>query len=229
MAAQDTQPKFIREGGVWSGICLDLARAIEYIDPGIRFKPLTAFFPLSHIEAQLESGDLDVACALARTAKRADHLDVIDIPLYHTFGRLAVRADDPVDVRSFNDLRALGERAIVLAAQGTIQSDLLLAHGLRVDATASRTASNLRKLVEGRGRFLFHNDFALRSMIVRERLEGRVRILPALFDLPGVDSGRYFMISRKAPPELRWRLQVALSTLDKSGELARVFESYRPR
>ena len=57
----------------------------------------------------------------------------------------------------------------------------------------------------------------------------RVRVLPNLFDFPELDSGRYMMVSRKVAPEAREHLRSALEILQRSGELARIFESFRLR
>ena len=229
VAAQDTPPKFLREGDSLGGICVEIMRAIEYVDPALHFLTPGGFVSLAKIESGLESGALDVGCALARTPKRAARFEIIDIPLYHTFARLAVRRDDSVEVRSFSDLRRLGDAGVVLTEPASMHYDVLVAHGVRVDASARRPSDNVQKLLEGRGRFLFHNDFALHDQIRRHNLENRVRVLPVLFDLPEVDSGRYFMVSRKVSPELLQHLQSALMVLHKSGELARIFESFRLR
>ena len=227
MAAQDSAPKFIKEGEAWRGICVDIMRAIEYVDPEIRFQPLAGFQTLPKIEAALESGGVDVGCALARTPQRALRFHVVDIPLYHTFGRLAVRASDPVELRSFTDLRHQGGG--VLSVRGTIHSQILLARGMPLDESPERVTDALRRLIEGRGRFVFHNDFALRESIARARLGDRVRVLPNLFDFPELDSGRYMMVSRKVTPEAREHLRSALEILQRSVELARIFESFRLR
>lgn len=229
MAVQDTAPKFIRTGDAWGGICVDLMRAIEFVDAQLHFMPLGSPMPLSRIESQLELGSVDVSCALARTPKRSERFDIIDIPLYFTFGRLAARSDDPVMVSSFDDLRRLGGTGGVLVVEGSIHRDVLSAQEVRFNATPQRASDGLRKLLDGSGRLFFHNDFALWERIRRDGLEQRVRILPVRFDIPGVDSGRYFMVSKKAAPELRQRLQAALTILQNSGELARIFESFRPR
>ena len=227
VAPQDSAPKFVKQGEVWRGICVDIMRAIEYVDPEVRFLPLDEFMTLPRIEAALESGGVDVGCALARTPQRVERFHIVDVPLYHAFARLAVRANDPVELRSFSDLRHMGGK--VLSVRGTIHSQILLARGMPVDQSSERVADSLRRLVEGKGRFVFHNDFALRDSLSRTQLDERVRVLPNLFDFPEMDSARYMMVSRRAAPEVREHLRVALETLQRSGELARIFESFKLR
>ena len=117
----------------------------------------------------------------------------------------------------------------MLSVRGTIHSQILLARGMPVDQSSERVADSLRRLVEGKGRFVFHNDFALRDSLSRTQLDERVRVLPNLFDFPEMDSARYMMVSRRAAPEVREHLRVALEALQRSGELARIFESFKLR
>ena len=111
----------------------------------------------------------------------------------------------------------------------SVYREILLARGMPLDESPERVTDALRRLIEGRGRFVFHNDFALRESIARARLGDRVRVLPNLFDFPELDSGRYMMVSRKVTPEAREHLRSALEILQRSGELARIFESFRLR
>lgn len=227
LAVQDSPPKFVKQGERWSGICVDIIRAIEYVAPELRFAPLGVSHSLSQIEAGLERGTLDVACALARTDKREERFTVIDTPLYHTFFRVAVRHNDPVDVQSLAALRRLSREHPVIVEAGSVQHEALVAQGVRVNASGLRTSENLRRLMAGEGRFLLHNDFALQKRVQRYQLDAGIRILPLRFDLPTTDSGRYFMVSKKAAPELAEKLQRVLASLYRSGELDRIFESFR--
>ncbi len=227
LAVQDSPPKFFRQGERWSGICVDIMRAIEYVAPELRFAPLGVSQSLKQIESGLERGTLDVACGLARTEKRDERFTVIDTPLYHTFFRVAVRHDDPVDVQSLAALRRLSQESPVMVEAGSVQQEALVALGVRVSSSGLRPSENLRRLMAGEGRFLLHNDFALQKRVQRHHLEGGIRILPFRLDLATTDSGRYFVVSKKAAPELAVQLERALAGLHRSGELDRIFESFR--
>lgn len=225
-AAQDSQPKFIKDGAAITGLCIDIFKALERTDPDLKFAPLSGFTPLPRTEAQLLEGSLDVICGLAGTKDRKEKFDVIDTPIYTTHLTLAVRKDDPTDVKGFDDIRKLGPDAIVLTVTQTVQAELAAAQpGLKVDSAAKDTSQNLQKLVAGRGRFILHNDFALVDEIRRDNLGDKVKLLPVQL----TTEGRFFIVSKKAPAGLKDKLAAALDKLSKSGELAKIFQPYKPK
>jgi len=226
-AAQDSQPKFINSGKAITGLCIDIFKAVERVEPELKFGELTGFVPLPRIEAMLQDGSLDAFCGLAKTDKRMAEFDFIDVPLYNTHVVLAARADEKADVRNFDDLRKLGADAIILVVDKTVQAEMLAAQpGLRVDAGGKDTSINLQKLITGRGRFILQNDFALADEIKRDKLGDKVKILPAKFDKEGAE--RYMVVSRKAAPQIKEKLRAALDKLNRSGELGKLFRPYAP-
>ena len=225
-AAQDSQPKFIKNGTTISGLCIDIFKAIEHTDPELKFAPLSGFTPLPRTESQLLEGTLDVICGLAGTKDRKEKFDIIDIPIYTTHLTLAARKDETADVKSFEDIRKLGPDAVVLTVTQTMQADLAAAQpGLRVDSAAKDTSQNLQKLVANRGRFILHNDFALVDEIKRDNMGDKVKLLPVQLST----EGRFFIVSKKAPAGLKDKLTSALDKLSKSGELAKIFQPYKPK
>src|SRR5689334_18894195 len=120
-AAQDSQPKFIKEGSAITGLCIDIFKALERTDPDLKFSALTSFTPLPRTESQLAEGTLDVICGLASTKERKEKFDVIDIPVYTTHLTLAARKDEAADIKTFDDIRKLGPEAVVLTVTQTVQ------------------------------------------------------------------------------------------------------------
>ncbi|PHV13037.1 substrate-binding periplasmic protein [Chitinimonas sp. BJB300] len=227
-AAQDSQPKFIKDGETITGLCVDVFKAIERVDPELKFSELRDFMPLPRIEAWLEEGKLDAFCGLAKTDKRKAKLDFIETPIYATQSVLAARIDDKVDIKGFDDLAKLGDDGVVLVVNGTVHVDILAAHpSIKFDAGAKDTSTNLNKLIAGRGRFVFQNDFALADEIKRDHFVGKIKILPTQFELEGTE--RYFVVSKKATPGINDKLRAAVEKLSKSGELARIFLAYKPK
>ncbi|MGQ5522692.1 substrate-binding periplasmic protein [Chitinimonas sp. PSY-7] len=203
-------------------------KAIERVDPELKFSELHDFMPLPRIEAWLEEGKLDAFCGLAKTDKRKAALDFVETPIYSTYSVLAARADDKIEIKSFDDLVKLGDDGIVLAVTGTVHVDILAAHkGIKVDAGAKDTSTNLNKLIAGRGRFVFHNDFALADEIKRDHFSGKIKILPVRFEAEGTE--RFFVVSRRATPGVNEKLRSAMEKLSKSGELAKIFQTYKPK
>jgi glutamate/aspartate transport system substrate-binding protein len=225
-AAQDSQPKFIKEGTAITGLCIDLIKAIERTDADLKFPALTGFMPLPRIEASMLEGTLDASCGLAASKERKEKFDVIDISLYTTHLVLAARKDEKADPKTFDEIKNLGDDAIVLTVTQTGQAALAGAQsGLKVDSAAKDTSQNLQKLIINRGRFILHNDFALVDEIKRDGLGDKVKLLSGTF----ATEGRYFIVSKKASPVLKEKLTAALEKLSKSGELAKIFTPYKPK
>jgi polar amino acid transport system substrate-binding protein len=224
-AAQDSQPKFLKDAKGFSGLCVDIFRAIERADPELNFSFQKEFVPLPRIEDRLVKGALDAFCGLAKTASRQSKLDFIELPLYMTSSVLAARSDEKSDPQSFDELRKLGADAVVMVVSQTVHAEVLGAQpGIKMDASAWDTSTNLQKLLAGRGRFVYHNDFALADEIERDKLGGKVKILSGRF----ASEGRFMVVSKAAPPKIKQKLTAALEKLSKSGELARVFQAYKP-
>jgi glutamate/aspartate transport system substrate-binding protein len=225
-AAQDSQPKFIKEGNAITGLCIDLFKAIERTDADLKFPVLTSFMPLPRIEASMLEGNLDVSCGLAANKDRKEKFDVIDTTLYTTHLVLAARKDEKADPKTFDEIKKLGDDAVVLTVTQTEQATLASAQsGLKVDSAAKDTSQNLQKLVSNRGRFILHNDFALVDEIKRDGVGDKVKLLSGTF----ATEGRYFIVSKKAPPALKEKLAAALEKLSKSGELIKIFAPYKPK
>lgn len=209
-----------------SGLCIDIFRAIEKVEPDLKFAELKDFTPLPRIEASMLEGDMDAFCGLAKTAARQAQFDFIDTPLYTTHSVLAARVDEKADIKTFDDIRKLGDDAIVMVVTKTVHAEVLAAQtGIKVDSGAKDTSVNLKKLLEGRGRFVYHNDFALVDEIKRDNLGDKIKLLPAQF----ATEGRYMVVSKKALPATRQKLTAAIEKLGKSGELAKIFQTYKPR
>lgn len=225
-AAQDSQPKFVKDSNGVSGLCVDIFKAIERTDPELKFSQLKDFVPLPRIEDGLVNGTLDAFCGLAKTASRQTKFDFIETPLYMTHSVLAARSDEKSDPQNFDDLRKLGPDAMVMVVTQTVHAEVLAAQpGLKVDAGAKDTSLNLQKLIAGRGRFVYHNDFALVDEIQRDKLGDKVKILSGSF----ASEGRYLVLSKLAAPGIKQKLTAALEKLGKSGELAKIFQTYKPK
>jgi polar amino acid transport system substrate-binding protein len=72
MAQEGTEPKYIPAGiGRVVGMCVDLYRAIERIDPSLRFQGDQQWTPALQALSQLASHEHDALCAVQRTDQRA--------------------------------------------------------------------------------------------------------------------------------------------------------------
>lgn len=223
-ASQDSQPKYIASGKAMNGVCPAIWRAITRLEPQLAVEVPVAYTPLARIEMQIERGEIDAFCGLAKTTTRLKHMEFLLPPVYATNSVLAARIDDTQVIESWDDLRRVN--ATVLVNANSIHAKTLSEFtGLSVDDSAQTTSQNLRKLVAGRGRFVLHSEFSLTSAIQRDELGSKVKVLPT----PLFIEARYIVVSRHADPVIKSRVSAALRAMQKSGELARIYAQYLPR
>jgi polar amino acid transport system substrate-binding protein len=216
--------KFNLGGDGPPGFCVDYIHALQRTDPGLQFSGLDEALPLTRIESDLAAERIDLFFGLLKTRDRLARLRFVDVPaLYNVRHQVAVRADDAVDVRSFDDIRALGAHGVILATRATGYPSFLAEQpGLVVDDGAMDNARNMRKLLSGRGRFFYQSDATLRLVIELEGLQGRVRILPTVFH---ADSQLLAHAPSVAPERLA-RVVAAMRAIELNGMAARLRAAY---
>src|SRR4051812_7351279 len=64
------------------GLCIDIMRGIERVEPDLRFVGDQNWQPLMRIEAGVQGGQLDAACGLLKTPARLEKMDFIEAPLF---------------------------------------------------------------------------------------------------------------------------------------------------
>ena len=230
-AQEGSSPKFvaIQVNGkpAVGGLCVDIMRAVERIEPDIRFVGDQEWMPLIRVESRLVHGQADAVCGIIRTPEREAVHDFIDTPLFPVEYLLTVRANDPVQVRDWADVRALGEQGVVLSLHGFagILSHMRSVGGLRIDAGGRDTKVNLEKLLAGRGRFFIHRSPGVYGDIARSGLQDKVRVLPAVMYAEVF----YLMVARSMPQDVKDKINHALARLAGNGELARITRLWSER
>lgn len=107
-AQEGTEPKFIAAGkDRIGGLCIDIMRAIEQADPGLRFAGDQRWKPLIRAYSELESGLEDVQCAVQRTAEREKRFNFIGPALYTIDYHFLARANDLLTIHTWDDVRKL--------------------------------------------------------------------------------------------------------------------------
>lgn len=227
-AAQEaTVPKFVvqKQDGkaIVGGLCVDIMRAIERVEPDLKFTGSQIWQPLARVEAGVATGSLDTACALLRNRPRESKFIYVDPPLFSVNYHLVVRADDEAQVANWDDVRKLGERGVVLVINGFgMIKRLEELGGLRIDSGATDSKSNLDKLLAGRGRFYMHRSPGVKAEIRLAGVQDKVKLLPAV-----VHTEKFYMVMAKtAPAEVVEKMRKAISQLDRSGELVKLFEKW---
>jgi glutamate/aspartate transport system substrate-binding protein len=218
VASQEAQvPKWVHLPDRVTGICPDIMNSVERIEPRLHFTGYRQGRSLPGIEAGLESGSLDAACALVESPRRRAIAVKAGKSVYLTRHLLAARAGDPAVVRDVQDLVRMG--ALVTSQRGSVFTDQLKAAGVQVDDATDDNDVNLRKMLGGHGRFAYMNELTLQHYLHSEGLGARVRVLAVVLGAQPA----YFWVSRKADPALAGLLGAALGRLRTDGELDRIF------
>lgn len=227
-AAQEaTVPKFIaqKQDGKTTvgGLCVDIMRAIERVEPDLKFSGDQVWQPLVRAEAGVATGNLDAACAFLRNRTRESKFVYVDPPLFSVNYHLVARTGDDVQIANWDDVRKLGEQGVVLVINGFgMIKRLEELGGLRIDSGATDSKSNLDKLLAGRGRFYMHRSPGVKTEIRLAGVQDKVKLLPAV-----VHTEKFYMVMAKTvPAEVVEKMRKAISQLDRSGELAKLFEKW---
>ena len=227
-AAQETaEPKFVelKQGDktVISGLCIEIMKAIEHIEPQLKFNLDPQPQSLARLETGLAVGSLDAVCGLIRTKEREAKFTYVDPPLYRSTFLLAVRADDDVKINNWDDVRKLGEQGtiLIISGHGAIRK-LQAQGGLTIDSSAKDPRTNIQKLLGGRGRFFYHRSPGIQEEIRNAGATNKVKILPAVMD----SQSFYMTLSNTLPAETIGKVRKAIAHLASSGELNRLLDKW---
>lgn len=222
-AAQDSAPKYFLENNNMKGLCIDIMEAIEKIDPKIKFKGQNRFIPFKRIKKMLKTGELDLFFGFVKNVSREKEYVFIEPALYNVNHVVAVRSDDDVDVKSFEDIRKLGANGAILTTFGTSTRRYLEKQGgLIIDDGSKTVISNLKKLLRKRGRFFYYHNLGLVTSIRNINLENKIKILPTSFR----EYSQYVAFSKKVPADTIAKVKVALEKLALNGKLELIFKKY---
>lgn len=217
------EPYYFRQGEDWAGVCVDILRALQTINARRQFVLPTLAMPIRRVESEFVAGRFDLICGARKTESRlAAGMQYLRLPVHMAGNRLAVRADDTVQVRNWDDVRKLEKQGTVLMVQGNAESQRLAREGVLVDASSPSGEQNIRKLLAGRGRFFFARDSYFRSVAPKLKEYTQIRLLPVMLDVSGI----YIMLSPQTPAATLEQLDQDFQKLVKSGELARILRSY---
>ena len=136
---------------------------------------------------------------------------------------LMARADDPIVINNWDDVRHLGPGTVVMANRGFASVQILAAvGGLTVDARAASPPINLQKLSAGRARLFLHRTPGLQAFLERSGAADKVRILPVVL----ASNQLYLALGKQVDRDTVARVQHALARLEKTGELERMLRRW---
>lgn len=203
------------------GICMEILRAVERVDPGLRFVGVESRAPLRRVERMLAQNEIDVFFCLLKSPERAQQWRYLPVPLYRIRHMVVQRIGAP-EITSLRDLVATGQQKPVLVTQGTLLAQTLArAHVVTGEAPSEREA--LQMLLLGRTDAVYGQDVNLLRNLRESGLSDRLRLSPTVFQ----EDVQYATVSRQLPAEIEQRLTLALQTLDRDGQLRAIADRYR--
>lgn len=223
LSQEGYEAKFLPSNTHKPGICIEIMRAIEKIDPDIKFVGVSELAPTSRIEEGLLYGDIDVFFGHLKTPERQAKYLYTAPHLYKVPMVLVARVGDAVQVNNWDDVRRLGGNGVVLVVKGTGQVDYLKSlGGLIVDDQSRLISSNFKKLLAGRGRFYYGSENTVREAMENSGFGSQLKVLPLNF----AHEPLYPSFSRKTSPEVVKRITDSLKKLESTGELKRIRARY---
>ena len=204
------------------GLCLEILRAVERADPGLRFAGLEVRAPLLRIERMLAQGDIDVFFCLLKSPERARQWHYLPVSLYRVRYMAAQRVSDPTELRGMEDLVAAGLKKPVLVPQGTLLAQSLARFSVTT-AMAPSEREALQMLQRGRTDVVYGQDVNLLRNIRAAGLTDQVRLSPTVFQ----EDIQYATVAKHLSPVLAQRLTGVLQRLAFDGTLRAIAEKYR--
>lgn len=223
MSQDGFRAKFNLENPQKPGICIEIIRAIEKLDPKLKFSGLEAKGSTARVETELANGAIDVFFGLIKTPEREAKFNWVPIPLFVNSQVLVARKNDSFTFNNWDDLRRLGKNGTILVNRSSAQSQYLRSlGGLEIDDQSIHVSANLRKLLSERARVYYVSDLYVLEEIEAQGLSKDLKILPPRFEREAL----YVFFSKKILVADINRVTNALKELEKNGELARIRKRY---
>lgn len=215
--------KYNPEGGAARpGLCLEILRAVEKQDPGLRFTGLDQQAPLKRVERLLADGLVDAFFCLLKSPEREKQWRYVPVPLYTIRHVLVQRADDPHTPKSLAELATQSRVKPVLVMRGTaLARRLLAAHVAIAEVNSEREA--LQMLLLGRADVIYGQDINLQRHVLESRQADKLRVGASSF----LEEPQYLALRADLPAAQEDRLTQALRKLERDGTLRQLAEKYR--
>ncbi|PZP32525.1 MAG: hypothetical protein DI603_10880 [Roseateles depolymerans] len=204
------------------GLCHEIIKAVERVDPGLRFVGLDKLAPLKRVERLLADGEVDVVFCLLRSPGRERQWRFLPQPLYTVRQVVAQRVDDPRQIDSLGDLARGSYTKPVLVSRGTILTRRLDAANVQINEVSSEREA-LQMLVMGRADAVYGQDVNLLRHMRDAQLGSKVRLGRVGFG----DDMQYVAVRTGLPAAHEERLMQALRRLDREGVLRQLADKYR--
>lgn len=215
--------KYDAEGGPQRpGLCLEILRAAEKQDPGLRFTGLDQQVPLKRIERLLAEGVVDAFFCLLKSPERERQWRYAAVPLYTIRHVVVQRADDPRQADTLAEVAAWSRRKPVLVIRGTALARRLAAADVTIAEVGSEREA-LQMLELGRADAVYGQDINLRRHVSETGLVSRLKFGRTVFH----EEAQFLALRSDLPAAHEERLTQALRKLEKDGTLRQLADKYR--
>ncbi|RZJ12374.1 MAG: transporter substrate-binding domain-containing protein [Rubrivivax sp.] len=204
------------------GLCMEVLKAVEHLDPGVRFTGLQQQAPLKRVERLLADGDVDAFFCLLKSPQREKLWRYVPVPLYVVRHVVVQRVDDARHFNSFEELAAASRRKRVLVVRGTALARHLLAADVSI-AEVSSERDALQMLALGRTDAIYGQDVNLQRHIALAKLGDKLKLGRTVFR----EEPQFLALRATLPEAAEERLTQALRKLEKDGLLRQIAERYR--
>ena len=219
MAFSESVPwKIINPDGSYSGIDVELARLIaQRLNTKLEIKAA----PLARCLEMMRRGEADLMTNIIRSADREQYIRYLNVPYQRQSNKVFyLRADNPLDIRSYEDLYGL-EIGIKRGAKYNPRFDLDTALNKRDVTVALR---NFKKLSLGRIDAVLSTESEGDYLIQHNRLQGYYKKATLKFNQP---LQIYLGLSRQSPFVGRAaEIERILTELINNGELEHLTRRY---
>jgi ABC-type amino acid transport substrate-binding protein len=204
------------------GLCLEILRAVERVDPGLHFTGLEQQVPLKRVERLLADGMVDAFFCLLKSPERERQWRYAPVPLYTVRHVTLQRADDARHVDTLAELAAASRRKPVLVMRGTALARRLVAAGVAIGEAGSEREA-LQMLLLGRADFVYGQDINLMRHVADTHLGERLKFGRSAFQ----EESQYLALRADLPAAHEERLTQALRRLERDGTLRQIGAKYR--
>lgn len=204
------------------GLCLEILRAVEKVDPGLRFTGLDQQVPLKRVERLLADGLVDVFFCLLRSPERERQWRYVPVPLYVVRHVVVQRSDDTRRMETLTELAAASRTKPVLVMRGTALARRLTAANVVINEVGSEREA-LEMLTRGRADAIYGQDINLQRQVAETRLADKVRVGRNAFH----EEPQYVAVRADLPAAHEERLLQALKRLERDGQLRQLADKYR--
>ena len=221
MGVESYAPFQLKEGGAWTGIDVDLVRAVfDRMGCELRLEELPW---KRHLATMENGGDVHIAASASKTPEREAYARFSD-PYRPAENVLIVNAGDGTDYGSLNAFFGAGQTLGGVSGYeyGPTVSGLVEAHADQVDM-ANDPETNLRKLSAGRIDGTIGDTFVMAATAREQDVSDGIRITDTVVDSANV----HIMFAEKTvSQDLVERFNAALAALEADGTVGAIFDRY---